>query len=240
MPIHQWTGLWSGRQPVGDIHHRAREIVRRTGGIVRGKFPSKKNGRMVHHEGLLELDAIYLFETSPRITRYREQPETIRYDDGNTLRSYTPDFELQLISGITVLIEVKPSYYYRAREVRSKLDLISKHMALSHLLFEVLTEQQMRPHPFLDNLRLIYHHASRAPRNHSVMKIALDVYRDQFPMPIAQAIGLFAKHSFTPYCLLLAGLVRCEIDKPIGLNTTLHLREGIDHDWLFSTQGNGF
>jgi hypothetical protein len=36
---------------------------------MRGKFPSRKNGRMVHHEGLLELDAIYLFEASPLIAK---------------------------------------------------------------------------------------------------------------------------------------------------------------------------
>jgi len=54
---------------------------------------------MVHHEGLLELDAIYLFETSPRVVRYREQPPTIHYADGAKLRRYTPDFELLLVTG---------------------------------------------------------------------------------------------------------------------------------------------
>lgn len=74
MPIHRWQGRWNGRDPVGDSHQRARKVISPSGGIVRGKFPSRKNGRMIHHEGLLELDAIYLFETSPEIARYREQP----------------------------------------------------------------------------------------------------------------------------------------------------------------------
>ena len=90
-----WEGRWQGRSPFGDVHTRARTVVRPSGGIVRGKFPSRKNGRMVHYEGLLELDAIYLFETSLRIVRYREQPHTYLYPDGEKLRRYTPDFELR-------------------------------------------------------------------------------------------------------------------------------------------------
>lgn len=57
MPINMWQGYWQGKAPSGIPHQRAREILRPTGGIVRGKFPSRKNGRMVQHEGLLELDA---------------------------------------------------------------------------------------------------------------------------------------------------------------------------------------
>jgi len=45
---------------------------------------------MIGHEKLLELDAIYLFETAPQIERYVEQPEKIRYPDGALLRRYTP------------------------------------------------------------------------------------------------------------------------------------------------------
>ena len=59
MSANPWRGRWHGRTPAGDIHRRAREVISPSGGIVRGKFPSRKNGRMVHHEGLLELDAIY-------------------------------------------------------------------------------------------------------------------------------------------------------------------------------------
>lgn len=109
MPHHLWHGNWRGKIPDGDVHQRARTIIRPTGGIVRGKFPSRKNGRMVHHEGLLELDAIYLFEASPLIARFREQPITIQYPDGTRLRRYTPDFELVLATGEIVLVEIKPA-----------------------------------------------------------------------------------------------------------------------------------
>ena len=235
-----WDGTWSGRQPVGDVHHRAREIVRRTGGIVRGKFPSRKNGRMVHHEGVLELDAIYLFETSQRIVRYREQPETINYPDGKKLRRYTPDFELQLTSGAIVLIEIKPAFYLGDRKVKHKLNVVSEHLQRSDKAFEVLTEKQIRESPRLDNLRFIYHRASRVPHTREYLITALNRHRHDFPLAIDRVTSLFAKYSITPYCLLLSGLLRCDHNKQIGLDTQLHLREGSDHDWLFSANQHGF
>lgn len=129
MSSHKWQGTWRGQSPAGDTHQRSRIIVRPTGGIVRGKFPSRKNGRMIHHEGLLELDAIYLFEASPQIVRYREQPVTIKYPDGARLRRYTPDFELVLNTGEVVLIEVKPMRSLKDEEVihRKKAVRISYH-----------------------------------------------------------------------------------------------------------------
>jgi len=95
MTSNLWNGCWRGLTPAGDVHRRARNVITPSGGIVRGKFPSRKNGRMVHHEGLLELEAIYLFECSPCIIRYREQPVTIHYPDEAKLRRYTPDFEFE-------------------------------------------------------------------------------------------------------------------------------------------------
>jgi hypothetical protein len=73
MSINFWKGDWRGTIPYGNDHQRSREVIRHTGNIVRVKFVSRKNGRMVHNEGLLELDASYLFEMSPWIVRYGER-----------------------------------------------------------------------------------------------------------------------------------------------------------------------
>ena len=62
------TELWSKPGQHGgcsqNAYRRAREVISPSGGIMRSKFPSRKNKRMVHCEGLLELDAAYLFEVS--------------------------------------------------------------------------------------------------------------------------------------------------------------------------------
>ncbi|WP_051180261.1 TnsA endonuclease N-terminal domain-containing protein [Caballeronia insecticola] len=91
------------------IHHvPARQVVRPTGGIFRGRFPSQKSGRTVAFESLIERDALLLFEFSRGVVSYREQPYSIYYSFEEKTRKYTPDFELTLASGAVLLIEVKP------------------------------------------------------------------------------------------------------------------------------------
>ncbi|WP_408283113.1 TnsA endonuclease N-terminal domain-containing protein [Paraburkholderia aspalathi] len=91
------------------IHHTpARQVVRPTGGIFRGRFPSRKSGRSVAFESLIERDALLLFEFSRGVASCREQPYSIRYTFEGRSRKYTPDFELSLASGAVLLIEVKP------------------------------------------------------------------------------------------------------------------------------------
>lgn len=235
-----WPGTWRGRSPAGDVHRRAREVISPSGGIVRGKFPSRKNGRMVHHEGLLELDAIYLFETSPRIAKYREQPPTISYPDGTRLRRYTPDFELLLASGEIILVEVKPQRSLADDEVRHKLDCVTGHLQRSLQPFVILTDEAIRQEPRQSNLRTIYHRAARIPPSLTALEAALDQHRRQFPASIQCATELFLERMVDPYCLLMAGLLRCQLDQPISADTHLQLSEENNDDWFCIAPGHGF
>lgn len=235
-----WQGTWRGRSPAGDIHQRAREVISPSGGIVRGKFPSRKNGRMVHHEGLLELDAIYLFETSPRIAKYREQPPTLFYPDDVRVRRYTPDFELVLSTGEIVLVEVKPRRSLANDEVRHKLDCVTAHLERSAQPFVILTDETLRQKPRQSNLRSIYHQAARVPPSHDALIAALNRHRNQFPASFRRATELFAERALEPYSLLMAGLLRCELDDPICADTALQIAEENDDAWFCVTQGYGF
>lgn len=235
-----WQGLWRGRTPSGDGHQRARTIVRPTGGIVRGKFPSRKNGRMVHHEGLLELDAIYLFEASPLIVRYREQPLTIRYADGARLRRYTPDFELLLQTGEVVLVEIKPERRLRAEDVRHTLDQIKEHMARSSVSFAVLTDQVIRCEPRLVNLKWIYHRAARVPPTSSALEVVLQRHITQFPTSISVACRLLGGSGTDPYSFLIAGQLQCDLSVPVTADTILTLRTEASHEWFRISQEHDF
>ena len=82
--------LWSGRtQPVAPAqspHRRAREVISTSGGIMRCKFPSRKNGRLVHCEGLLELDAAYLFDAFIEMIKTKKPPTGARLAELQRLR----------------------------------------------------------------------------------------------------------------------------------------------------------
>lgn len=240
MSKNLWHGNWQGRVPEGDIHQRARKIVRPTGGIVRGKFPSRKNGRMVHHEGLLELDAIYLFEASPLIVRYREQPRTIHFPDGARLRKYTPDFELELAGGELITVEVKPTRSLRNDEVQHKFDCVADHMRRSSISFVILTETSIRTEPRLSSLRRIYHRAARTPPTKDALKRSLLKHGARFPLSIDTATRLLQSDGIDPYSLLLAGQVLCPLDTDVDGDTILNIITEVHHDWFWIAEEHGF
>jgi hypothetical protein len=240
MSLNLWSGRWRGMTPEGDAHRRARNVISPSGGIIRGKFPSRKNGRMVHHEGLLELEAIYLFETSPRIVRYREQPLTIHYPDGAKLRRYTPDFELELVTGKIVYIEVKPMSSLQHEKVRHKLDCITEYMRRSETAFVILTDQIIRQEPRLANLRWIYHRSSRVPPTPDAISVAINTYRDSFPLSITAASTLLSAGVVDPYSLLLTGQLYCSLEQTISQETLIELNKEVDNGWFRIAQEQGF
>lgn len=74
---------------------------------VRGKFPSRKVGRMVAFESALERDHLLLLEVDPMVASYEEQPTTIEYVVEGRKRRYTPDCLVRHVDGSVMLIEVK-------------------------------------------------------------------------------------------------------------------------------------
>jgi hypothetical protein len=240
MAIRTWMGDWLGKQPVGDVHQRSRQIVRSTGGIVRGKFPSRKNGRMIHHEGLLELDAIYLFEASPNIERYREQPATVRYPDGAKLRRYTPDFEIKLRSGALVLIEIKPQRSLANQDIQQRLQSVQEHLERSDRSFEVLTDAVLRVQPRQANVRSIYHRAAKDQKPFEALSRRANPFLHDLPASLDRMTALLGDSGVTPYCLLLAGILRCDLSIPLRGTSQLYLPEGVQYDDLLSAKRLGF
>jgi len=235
-----WQGLWIGKEPAGDTHVRSREVVRPTGGIIRGKFPSRKNGRMVHYEGLLELDAIYHLETSPNIALYREQFAKIFYPDGDRIRRYTPDFEVILHTGEVVNIEVKPKAKLASSEIRAKFERISGYYARRGDRFVILHDEVIREKPRLANLKSIYHQSARIPPNAHAAEIAVQRFSREFPMPLAACIERLSSRQVCTFCLLMSGLLRCSLDQPITYETSIELSLETDHAWFFLAKEYGF
>ncbi|TYK72030.1 transposase [Comamonas sp. Z1] len=232
MTLVTWRGTWNGRAPDGIVHQRARSIVRPTGGILRGKFPSRKNGRLIHHEGMLELAAIYHFETSPLIARYTEQPQTIHYADGSRLRRYTPDFELFLTNGRAIYIEVKPEKFTEEPSTKHKLLQVNKHFERRNQSYVVLTEKLLQPQPRLSNLRQIYHQAPRLLPSYLKCSLELRRLSALFPLPLGEALTSLSQVGLDPYSLLMMGLLTCELSTNVTENSVLTLVKENDDAWF--------
>lgn len=135
--------------------NRVREPVKPTTGRVVGYFPSVKNNRSIAWESQLEQKACYVFEFSPEIIKYREQPLSIYYRLNGELLRYTPDFELTLLSGELIYVEVKPGAKLQTQELQEKLGAISRYWKEKGLQFLIITDQEL-DHPILQsNLKLL-------------------------------------------------------------------------------------
>jgi hypothetical protein len=232
MAIELWSGSSQPGAPAHGPHRRAREVISTSGGIMRSKFPSRKNGRLVHCEGLLELDAAYLFEANPRIARFREQPITITYSDDARIRRYTPDFELALTDGLTVWVEIKPLSFLANAEVQHKLARVAEHFSRIQQPFVILNDTLLRQEPLRANLQQIFHRASRQPRTAQACMTALRRCEHRLPAGLSDAAQALAAEGLEPYSLLMAGLLRCDLSTPLAADTLLTINQGNDDGWF--------
>jgi hypothetical protein len=240
MATSLWTGHWRGNSPNGDAHRRSREVISPSGGIMRCKFPSRKNGRLVHCEGLLELDAAYLFEASPQIAVYREQPAKTHIPDGDRVRRYTPDFELTLTTGESVWIEVKPLRSLENPDVRHRLKMVREHMARSERRFAIFSDDVLRLEPRQANLRQIFHRAGPTSPTVDAAVVGLRRCAEELPAPLHRATALLAKAGLQPYSLLLMGLLRCDLSVPLGPDALITLASEDDDGWFRLSQEHHF
>ena len=142
----------------------SRRVITRSGRHFRGRYPSRKLGRMVAFESLIERDVILLLEFSRGVQSYQEQPERIVYSDGQTIREYYPDFEARLASGPRVHIEVKPSAKLDSPKIAKKLQQIATHYAQHRdEYFRVITELDARKEPLACKTGSLASRLSRAP-----------------------------------------------------------------------------
>lgn len=232
MSDSSWPSQAKHRPLPNEPHQRSREVISTSGGIVRCKFPSRKARRMIHCEGLLELDAALLFEASPKVHQFREQPDHIAYADGDRIRRYTPDFELLLESGETVWIEVKPTRSMLDKKVHHKLSMVAAHMERQGKPFVILTEEDLRLEPRQSNIKKVINRARRSAVNVSHALIALRRCAEQLPAPMCRTEVLLSKFNLEPYGLLLAGVLTCDLSAPLSSDTLIHLAEGANHEWF--------
>ena len=228
-----WKGSWQGVKPVGDTYTKARKVDRPTGTIMRGLFPSHKNGRMMEFEGLLERDAMVLFETSSKIVRYREQPLKIRYPDGNRLRVYTPDFELMLATGETILVEIKHHTHLEHEELRHKLHCIHEYFRGLQQPFHVLTDLAIRQQPRLANLNRICVELPRIWPTVTNLRSRIYQYQDLFPTSFEQAKSILSANQLPLSSLIVSGIATLDVHQPIEASTSIHLIKESMHESLW-------
>lgn len=137
--------------PVRKVRNRGKNII--------GKFPSRKMGRMVAYESLIERDTIYLLEFDNGVSRYEEQPLTIRYEDDGKERHYTPDFWVLLENGRQCLVECKPARHVMKEKNQRKYAAARPWCRQHDIAFLVVTDKQLRQGHLLKNVQALSQYA---------------------------------------------------------------------------------
>lgn len=206
-----------------------RKVVTPSGRGIRGYFPSRKMGRMIEWESLLERDAILLLEFSPAVVRYREQPVRIDFYLDGEPRRYIPDFEAELANDGITHIEVKPASKLAKPEIAHRYWAIARHYEKGDTGFQILTEKELRAEPRLSNLRLLAYHQPKIDDEPTLVdsrqKLAL------LPAKTIAGAAAVLGGINKVYQLLAANLLACNLDESITPDTSIYLQDkGGCHD----------
>lgn len=201
-----------------------RKVVTRSGHRVRGFFPSVKNQRMVAWESLLERDAIVLFELSPGVIAYEEQPSIELYYDGSAHRKYYPDFALILRNGSIAHVEVKPKKKLANQLVYTRLHQIAATYQMQSRQFWILTDEEIRKQPRLSNLKQYAYHL-KSTRSKSLPIWTLSDLRRRGDWTF-QSLAIALGGESSVFRLLASGLASCDLNKPIQHCTPITFAQG--------------
>ncbi|MBV7539402.1 TnsA endonuclease N-terminal domain-containing protein [Duganella sp. sic0402] len=187
---------------------------------------------MVAWESLLERDAIILFELSPGVVSYEEQPSVEIYYDDSSPRKYFPDFAVTLRNGSVAHVEVKPAEKLKGRTTRARFSLIAAQYERQARQFWILTDDEIRKEPRLSNLKLLAYH-----RRETLMPLHLDTLLSALEPRTSASFADFSEVFGGPtlvFRLLAAGLLTCDLNEPIQNGTAIHTTfKGAPNDSLF-------
>lgn len=135
--------------------------IRKNYRSVTGTFPSKKNGRNMGFESILERNFFLSLEFDSSVQRYVEQPVKIILQLPDHKSPYHPDCFVSYNNGTNCIVEVK--YINEIESNKEFFDLkfsVAKQYAADHSMeFKVVTEEYL-PETVVDNMMFIYKNAA--------------------------------------------------------------------------------
>lgn len=211
---------------------KARKVVTRSGRGFRGYFPSKKLNRMVEWESILERDAIYLFEHSPGVVSYQEQPSLVYYEIDGEMRKYFPDFELVLRNGELVHVEVKPEAMLSSEKLSMKLTAIAQAYASRQFTFRVLTDTEIRREPRLHNLKLLSRFKAHTTDNQIDQQKAESIMSANQEVTVSELYEALGQSNTLK--LIADQFLQCDLEQSFeSKNNFAVLVKETDHDALY-------
>lgn len=194
------------------------------GGVKKniGKFPSRKMGRNIWWESLLERDYIHLLEFDPDVTGYEEQPITVPYPIEGKIRRYTPDFLVERESRLQI-VEVKSKEKASSEEFRLFFLAVEPEIRKRGFEFVVATDEMIRVQPRLENVKILGGYARVSFRaQHQVL--CQRFLRANEKASIADLARVLSDKGVTlsvVYALIYHGALAIDLNLPLSPSSTV-------------------
>ncbi len=127
-----------------DPSKASRNVVTGSRDNFTGYFPSRKNGRLIQYESLLEQRMIRLMEADKHIVKYTDQPKAKEWCDGSSrTRCSTFDFEYVADDGAVTIVEVKPWSRVQKKGLLEEFAFARFELGKQGYNFELWTDREL-------------------------------------------------------------------------------------------------
>lgn len=133
----------------------ARSIKASKGKNYRGKTASRKTGKMIYWESLLEKDYINILEFDPEVRYFESQPLMIPYFYKGKEHHYFPDFKIVTSKNQIKIVEVKPEKFLKRKKNLIKYEVGRQYCELMGFTYHVMTDENIRIGSLQSNLKKI-------------------------------------------------------------------------------------
>ncbi|WP_129159028.1 hypothetical protein [Bosea sp. Tri-44] len=139
-----------------DPSKASRNVVTGSRDNFTGYFPSRKNGRLIQYESLLEQRMIRLMEADKHIVEYTDQPKAKEWRDGSyRTRCSTFDFEYIADDGTVTIVEVKPWSRVQKKGLLEEFAFARFELGKQGYNFELWTDRELNAGVRLANAEIL-------------------------------------------------------------------------------------
>jgi hypothetical protein len=217
--------LTSSFQQKSDFR-KSRNILTRSGGIIRGDFASCRYAKQIKWEAGIEEDAVTLIEFSSRILNVTSQPFKSVFTHAGKKTSRTPDFLIETGSE-QILLECKPAEKLEDPEVREHLNIAKHHFESLGYRYHIATDLDIRSGWALKNAKFLLQYRMRplqgaAERTRLLNQLIVIRSLSNLNIEnISNALG----GSTDVYALMASGYLHFDFHSPICTNTEISFQQ---------------
>lgn len=201
--------------------------------VVTGSFASRKNGRMLGFESLLERDYMILLDFDDDVERFEEQPVSIPFKKG--VKPYVPDvlihYDPSRQGSRPVLAEVKHTSDLKKHQDKytPKFEQAERYAQNREWDFRVVTEKEIRPER-LKALKFLREYLHVEPYPGDIARVLAELGGAGGQLPLDELLdGLCATDTErlllvpTVWHLVATRRIAIDYDQPINDKTLLSL-----------------